>query len=139
MDTSLLFLLRISILGVLYLFLLFVIVTVWRELRPGAVERRRQAVLEVLNPARARLAQGERLGLVSGATVGREPGNVVRIDDDSVSARHALLRHENGRWWLEDLGSTNGTFVNESRVTGRASLQNGDIIQLGRVTGRFIA
>jgi len=127
------------ILGVLYLFLLLVIVAAWRELRPGAVERRRQAVLEVLNPARARLVQGERLGLVSGATVGREPGNVVRIDDDSVSARHAMIRHENGRWWLEDLGSTNGTFVNESRVTGRASLQNGDIIQLGRVTGRFIA
>ena len=134
-----LFLLRAIILGVLYLFLLLVIVAAWRELRPAAVERRRQAALEVLNPARARLARGERLGLVSGATVGREPGNVVRIDDDSVSARHAMLRHENGRWWLEDLGSTNGTYVNESRVTGRASLQNGDIIQLGRVTGRFIA
>ena len=115
------------------------IVAGWRELRPAAVDRRRQATLEVLHPARARLAQGERLGLVSGATVGREPGNVVRLDDDSVSARHAVIRHEGGRWWLEDLGSTNGTFVNDMRVTGRASLQNGDIVQIGRVTGRFSA
>ena len=122
----------------LYFFLLLVIVAAWRELRPAAVERRRQAVLEVLDPARARLRPGERLGVVNGATLGREPGNMLRIDEDSVSARHALLRHEGGRWWLEDLGSTNGTFVNNMRIAARAPLQSGDIIQLGRVTARFL-
>ena len=134
-----LFLLRLAVLGALYLFLLLVIIAAWRGLRPAAVERRRQAVLEVLDPARTPLSPGERLGLSSGATLGREPGNGIRIDEDSVSAQHALLRHDGGRWWLEDLGSTNGTFVNEMRVTGRAPLHSGDIIQIGRVTARFLA
>jgi pSer/pThr/pTyr-binding forkhead associated (FHA) protein len=96
-------------------------------------------VLEVLDPARARLAPGDRLGLVSGVTVGREPGNAIRIEDESVSARHALVRHERGRWWLEDLGSTNGTYINETRITGRAALRPGDVIQIGRVLTRFHA
>ena len=124
-------------LSVLYLFLILVIVAAWLELRPAAVERRRQAVLEVLDPARARLSPGDRLGLVSGVTVGREASNGIRIEDESVSARHALVRHERGRWWVEDLGSTNGTYVNETRVTGRAALQPGDVVQIGRVLTRF--
>jgi pSer/pThr/pTyr-binding forkhead associated (FHA) protein len=45
---------------------------------------------------------------------------------------------DGGRWWLEDLGSTNGTFVNDARVTGRAPLRNGDVIQVGLVTARFL-
>ena len=96
-------------------------------------------MLEVLDAARSRLAPGERIGVVNGATVGRESGNGIRIEEDSVSARHARLRHEGGRWWLEDLGSTNGTFVNDTRVTGRAPLQSGDIVQIGLVTARFLA
>lgn len=126
-------------LGLLYLFLLLVLVVAWRELRPAAVERRRQAMLEVLDPGRARVARGERIGVINGATVGRAAGNGVRFDEDSVSARHAVISMEGGRWWLEDLGSTNGTFVNDARVTGRAPLHNGDVVQVGLVTARFLA
>jgi pSer/pThr/pTyr-binding forkhead associated (FHA) protein len=114
-----------------------VLIAAWRELRPAAVERRRQAVLEVLEPGRTELARGERVGIVSGATLGRAVGNGIRLDEESVSARHAVFRRDGGHWWLEDLGSTNGTFVNDTRVTGRAPLQSGDVIQVGRVTARF--
>jgi pSer/pThr/pTyr-binding forkhead associated (FHA) protein len=115
-----------------------VIVVAWRELRPAAVERRRQVVLEVLDPGRSRVARGERIGVISGATIGRAAGNGVRFDEDSVSSRHAVVSLEGGRWWLEDLGSTNGTFVNDARVTGRAPLRNGDVVQVGLVTARFL-
>jgi hypothetical protein len=133
-----LFLLRVILLGVLYLFLVLVIVVAWRELRSGAVDRRRQAMLEVLEPGRAHLARGERIGVISGATLGRAAGNGIRFEEDSVSARHAVIRQQGGRWWLEDLGSTNGTFVNDARVTGRTPLQSGDLVQLGLVTARFV-
>lgn len=126
------------ILALLYLFLLIVMVAAWRELAPAAVQRRRQATLEVLDAGRSRLVRGERIGVISGATLGRETGNIVRIEEDSVSSRHAVLRHDGGRWWLEDLGSTNGTFVNDTRVTGRAPLKSGDVVQIGLVTARFI-
>jgi pSer/pThr/pTyr-binding forkhead associated (FHA) protein len=122
---------------VLYLFLLLVVVAAWRELRPAAVGRRRQAALEVLDPGRARLVSGERIGVVSGATVGRTVGNSIRLEEDSISSRHAVLRFEGGRWWVEDLQSTNGTYVNESRVTGRSPLHPGDVVQFGLVTARF--
>ena len=123
----------------LYLFLVLVVIAAWRELRPAAVERRRQAALEVLDPGRARLARGERIGVVSGATLGREAGNAVRIEEDSVSAYHAQIRFVNGRWWLEDLGSTNGTFVNNARITGSTPLESGDLVQVGLVAARFVA
>jgi hypothetical protein len=134
-----LFVLRLVVLAALYLFLVMVIVAAWRELRPAAVERRRQALLEVLDPARARLTPGDRLGLTSGVTLGREPGNGIRLDDESVSSQHAVVRLDGGRWWIEDLGSTNGTYVNDVRVTGRATLRSGDIVQVGRVRTRFMA
>lgn len=134
-----LLLLRLAVLAALYLFLLLAILVAWRGLRPAAAGRSRQATLEVLEPGRAALTPGERLALVSGATIGREPGNAVRIDEDSVSAQHALLRYNGGRWWLEDLGSTNGTYLNDVRVTGRAPVRSGDVIQIGRITVRFLA
>jgi pSer/pThr/pTyr-binding forkhead associated (FHA) protein len=117
---------------------MLVIMVAWRELRPAAVERRRQAMLEVLDPGRAPVARGERIGVVGGASVGRAAGNDVRFDEDSVSSRHALISVASGRWWLEDLGSTNGTFVNDARVTGRAPLRNGDVVQVGLVSARFL-
>lgn len=125
-------------LGVLYLFLLLVIIAGWRELRPTATDGRRRATLQVLDPARAPISAGERLALVSGATIGRESDNSIRLEEDSVSARHAALVQEGGRWWLEDMGSTNGSFVNEARVNGRAPLANGDTVRFGRVTARFV-
>jgi hypothetical protein len=122
---------------VLYLFLLLVVIAAWRELRPAAVARRREAALEVLDPGRARLVPGERIGIVSGATVGRTAGNTVRLEEDSVSSRHAVVGFESGQWWVEDLQSTNGTYVNQTRVTGRVPLRPGDVVQFGLVTARF--
>lgn len=125
-------------LATLYLFLLLVMVAAWRELRPASVERRRQAQLEVLEPARASLAAGERIGVVSGATVGRGRTSHVRIDEESISTRHAVIRQERGRWWVDDLNSTNGTYLNGVRVSGSAPLQSGDVLQVGRVSARFL-
>jgi len=125
-------------LAILYLFLALLVVAAWRELRPAAIERRRQAVLEVLDPGRARLARGEQIRVTSGATLGRSPESGIRVEEDSVSARHAAIRFESGRWWLEDLGSTNGTYVNQMRVTGRAPLREGDVVQVGLVSARFL-
>jgi predicted component of type VI protein secretion system len=122
---------------VLYLFLLAVIVAVWRGLRTASVRPQREASLEVIDPGRAHLGRGERIGLTDGATVGRSAGNGVRIEEDSISSRHAAFQLERGRWWLEDLGSTNGSFINERRITGRTPLRDGDLVQIGLVTVRF--
>jgi Mg-chelatase subunit ChlD len=83
---------------------------------------------------------GSRVPLSQGrVTLGREEDNNVVLDEDRVSRHHAAITEENGVFWLEDLGSANGTFVNESlRITGRHALASGDTLRLGGVVFRFV-
>ncbi|HET7294988.1 MAG TPA: FHA domain-containing protein [Vicinamibacteria bacterium] len=62
--------------------------------------------------------------------VGRAKANDVVLDDVSISAQHCRVRFEDGRFVLHDLKSTNGTFVNEQRVS-RHALEPGDVVKLG--------
>lgn len=64
-------------------------------------------------------------------TIGRDPGNAIVIADAEVSRKHARLTLQKDGYLLEDLGSTNGTFVNGQRLSGPYKLQNGDLIALG--------
>jgi DNA-binding winged helix-turn-helix (wHTH) protein len=65
--------------------------------------------------------------------IGRDPAAAVHLDDVSVSRYHARIVIDGAAARLEDLGSKNGTFVRESRVTGTVPLRNGDGIRLGAV------
>lgn len=69
-------------------------------------------------------------------TVGRAPDNMIRIDDPSVSGRHAQLLLIDERYQLKDLGSTNGTRVNSEPVTD-VFLRVGDRIRFGKVEARY--
>lgn len=75
----------------------------------------------------------------SNMTLGRDAGAVqVAFDDPSVSRLHARIRYSDGRYWLYDEGSTEGTLLNYERLgLAPRPLQNGDTIQLGRVALRF--
>ncbi len=63
-------------------------------------------------------------------TIGREAGNEIVIEDAQVSRRHATLTRQGTTYLLEDIGSTNGTYVNGKRVTAPVLLSNGDMIGL---------
>lgn len=76
--------------------------------------------------------QGRRYELEAPAVnLGRDTSNTVQLHDTEVSRRHAELRREADQFWLVDLGSSNGTFVNSQRVQ-RHALRSGDRVQLGR-------
>ena len=65
--------------------------------------------------------------------IGKASDNDFVVNDPHVSRYHAkLIREEGGCWLLEDLGSTNGTFVNGVKMTNRRMLLDGDIITAGR-------
>jgi FHA domain len=70
-------------------------------------------------------------------SVGSAPNNDVVVDDPSVSRVHAMVQELNGRWFIEDCGSRNGTALNGRRLTGMVSLQPDDEVQLGRARLRF--
>jgi hypothetical protein len=71
-------------------------------------------------------------------TIGRSPDCPVFLDDVTVSRRHAVLVQRDGRWFVEDQGSLNGTFVNRQRVES-SELSDGDELQIGKYRLTFLA
>jgi pSer/pThr/pTyr-binding forkhead associated (FHA) protein len=79
--------------------------------------------------------KGSEFALGDEVTVGRAGGcGILLAEDTFVSQLHARLYRRNGDLFVEDLGSTNGTFVNKKRVTAPAAIRKGDRIQFGRTT-----
>ena len=71
-------------------------------------------------------------------TLGRSPENSIAIPgDEFASSRHARIESQRDGVWVLDLGSTNGTFVNEERMDGRHRLVDGDFVRIGETAMRF--
>ncbi len=92
-------------------------------------KRRRTPCLMAINPA----DPDSRLFTLtkSDCSIGSDESNDFVIRDDTVSRRHATIRRRRRRWELIDLGSTNGTFVNNSRISGAALLRDGQDVRFG--------
>lgn len=125
-------LLRIALAVVLYAFLAWALWVLWADLR--AHGRARTAApapppLELLEPG------GERSGrfTVPQVVLGRDPACEHPLADSTVSARHARLSYHHGQWWAQDLGSRNGTFLNDRRVSEPAALADGDELRCGQL------
>jgi len=66
--------------------------------------------------------------------IGRDPASECRLDDKTISARHARLAYHHGQWWVEDLQSRNGTSLNGVPVSTPVVLTSGDQLQCGACT-----
>ena len=69
--------------------------------------------------------------------LGRDVNNAIVVDDPFASAEHAVLTFRGRSWYLEDLGSTNGTYINGRPVAGVAPIGFGDELQIGEVRMRL--
>src|SRR5215470_1104011 len=69
--------------------------------------------------------------------VGRAMECAIRTDDAMVSRKHSLIRFEGGRYWVEDLGSSNGTHVNDAKVQ-RQALNHNDVVRCGSLWLRYV-
>ncbi len=136
--------LRVTFIALIYLFLYIVLRTTVHELAVaaramGGDERRAAGTgLLVLDAADSSLVPGAALSLEPAASLGRVAGNTIVIDDPHTSARHAELRFARGQWWLRDLGSSNGTLLNDEPVRAVVGVRPGDVIQCGRVRFRLV-
>ena len=102
--------------------------------RPAKVSKKKRGA-----PGSVTIADGPQAGV--GATLGEEPVVIGRgsdcqilLDDDYSSTRHARLFQSEGEWWVEDLGSTNGTYLDGQRVTRPVPAEIGGSIRIGRTT-----
>ena len=143
--------LKFGFLIVLYLFLLWVARSALREVRmttapapeatgvhpvgPGGREPGTDASLVVLKGGG--LEPGERFDLFGGLTIGRSTDADVRIEDRFASGIHARLFSRSGGYYIEDMGSTNGTFLNGAQLTGESMLNDLDQVRIGDTEFRF--
>jgi pSer/pThr/pTyr-binding forkhead associated (FHA) protein len=145
-SEQLLNILKICLLVLLYLFFLRVLRAVWAEVRaPKVVEPAPRRARRERRPSAKAKAKGQRqLVVVEPAeqkgrvfplgdelTVGRAAGCQVTLDDTYVSQLHARVFARDGELFVEDLGSTNGTYLNRKKVSGPMLMQRGDRLQVG--------
>lgn len=137
MTAVALLILRIVLALILYAFLAVCLFTIWRELRLHSrlLENRRipRLMLYLYEPLTG-ASEGE--GLKRSfenpeIVMGRDLACDYPIGDETVSSRHAILRFHHNQWWVEDLQSTNGTFLNDERVTTPTVIISGDELRCG--------
>jgi pSer/pThr/pTyr-binding forkhead associated (FHA) protein len=129
---------KLTLLGLIYFVLLFVVIMVLQEMRQhvGKAGRAPGRLQVVKGGSDERLQPGRVLGLQSPAMIGAHGENEIVLNDKLVSRRHARLRRDGTQWLIEDLGSTNGTFVDGQRCTPHrehlvpagATLEIGDVV-----------
>ena len=149
MSPFVLSVLKYALLVLLYFF-------VFRSVRSVAVEiagrRRERGTTQMRSPSTAPPAKPSKGGkpptqvvvheadggkartvrLKDSIEIGRREGCAVRLSDTYVSQVHARLYEENGAWHVEDLGSTNGTFLNDARVSSPVEVHAGDVVKVGK-------
>jgi pSer/pThr/pTyr-binding forkhead associated (FHA) protein len=146
---SLLTILKFCFLALLYLFFIRVVRAVWTEVtapppapapapapaaaprakRERAGARRPAAHLRIVEPAQLR---GRAYDVADELTIGRAAGCQVPLDDSYASQLHARIFRRNGDLLVEDLGSTNGTFLNRKKVDSPVPIRKGDRLQVGK-------
>ncbi len=153
MPESLLTILKFLLMALLYLFFFRVLRAVWAEVaspremaaapqgrppvreRAGPVPKGAPGRLKVTDPPEHR---GQAFELGDELTVGRAAGCQVRIDDTYASQLHARVFRRDGQFFVEDLGSTNGTYLNrrgtrnKEKVSGPITLRIGDRLMIGK-------
>lgn len=129
---------RLLFLALLYLFLFRVARALLRDLGAAAREPDLELgrLIVVASPG-GEPPTGTTLALDAITTLGRDVNNAIVVDDQFVSSEHAVLTYRGRTWYVEDVGSTNGTFVNGTPVDGVIPVGYGDEVQLGQVRLRL--
>ena len=146
--------LKFGFLAVLYLFLLWVARSALKDLRgtvapapdatgfhhvPAFGEPAATAEAWLVVERGGGLTAGERFDLIGGLSIGRSGEADVQIDDRYASGLHARIFSREGRTYVEDMRSTNGTILNEATLHGEAELIDGDVVRIGDTEFRYEA
>jgi pSer/pThr/pTyr-binding forkhead associated (FHA) protein len=141
-SESLIQLLTLCLLALVYLFFFRVLRAVWVEVQPPRSgrrrSRRRSQSAGQRRPPPGRLSivlpetqRGRAYALADEVTVGRAAGCAICVDDTYASQLHARIFRREDQLLVEDLGSTNGTYLNRQRVAGPTPVRSGDHLQVG--------
>lgn len=139
----LILLLRVAVVFLLYFFLWQVLRVVTRDLANGGQANPAQLTpyghLVVVSAGQTGVPVGKIFPLSPVTVLGRSTDAEVSLNDTFLSGEHARLELRNGIWTLDDLGSTNGTFLNGFEVRAATELHDGDLVRVGRVELKLVA
>jgi len=137
----LLLVLQLSFLALLYLILFGFARSLLRDLRSAEQAQVASQTgigrLLVLESPEDEPPVGRGISLGPINSLGRNVNNTIYVEDDFVSANHAMLTFRGRSWFIEDQGSTNGTYVNGHRIDRPVALSYGDELTIGRVRMRL--
>lgn len=132
MSGVILLVIRLALTASLLVFIGWALYLVWNDVRlqAGLVAARR------IPPLKLRIQVKDEPPITrdysqNDITIGRDPNCECPLPGETVSARHARLSYHHGQWWLEDLRSTNGTRLNDERLTTPTVIISGDRIKCG--------
>jgi pSer/pThr/pTyr-binding forkhead associated (FHA) protein len=133
--------LQLAFVALLYVILLGFARSLLRDLRTAeaAQEASRAGIgrLGVVESPEGEPPVGTTIALGPINSLGRNVNNTIFVEDDFASANHAMLTFRGRSWFIEDQGSTNGTYVNGHRIDRPVALSYGDEITIGRVRFRL--
>jgi pSer/pThr/pTyr-binding forkhead associated (FHA) protein len=152
MSELTLFLIRFAYLAILWIFVLSAISVIRSDMfgarvADGARVERSGGRQKAAKPPTRRRGSPTHVAVVDGANagqraeldaapilIGRGSDAAIRLDDDYVSTRHARIAASGDQWFVEDLGSTNGTYVGSARITQPTTIALGTQVRIGKTT-----
>lgn len=147
-DLFVLLILRVALVVILYLVILQVVGVSRREMRRAASKeyaaslastRAKQIVghLRVIDPGSTTLKPAQLFDVEPVTTIGRAPINSIVLESTFVSTEHTRILFKERSLWVEDMGSRNGTLVDQKPVTGAVAVSPGSVLQVGDVRFKF--
>lgn len=132
MSGPIVFALRLLLTVSLYAFLAWAFMSLWRDIKSQSVLLANRKVPPIsLTITHADLAPRVQYFTQAEVTLGRDPACECPLGDLGTSARHARLSYHHNQWWLEDLGSTNGTLLNQEKLAVPTVVISGDEFRCG--------
>ena len=133
MSGPILLILRILMALALYAFLIAVLLILWQDMKrqSNLLSIRKVPPIKLVN-LNAENEQTYQFNTPE-VSLGRVPASDCHLNDDTVSAKHAHLSYHHNNWWITDLDSKNGTYLNQDEVKEPHVITSGDKIQCGQV------
>jgi len=127
------FILRVLIISALFAFLGWLVFTLWRELsfQSQSISARKIPFISLSQDGNE--AESRQIFTQPELRIGRDPACEIHLSDDTVSSHHARLWFRNKQWWVEDMLSTNGTYLNEEKIETPTILISGDELRIGKI------
>lgn len=142
MDLSKLSLIfKIIIIGIVYIIIFIALRIMYKDIKGGGRKTTPKSYfgLEIINViSNSNLSKGSVIPINGEVTIGRKNNNMLVLDDQYVSGYHARVFIRNNEYVIEDLGSTNGTVLNDQTISGKVYLHIGDEIRIGSTIFKVI-